>query len=82
MKTSKSINPLIFNYVTPTEPKVIISETNIVYDPIEQIPLYMGGDSGKPSKTGNPYSVRRTDEYNPNTNTQYSYTDDPRHTDD
>lgn len=80
MKTLRNVNPLIANFMVPETPRVVSAEEEIIiYDPLNQITIHMGGKSG-PSRSSDGYKDTR--DYNPSTKTEYRHNDASRYTDD
>lgn len=60
MKQVTTVNPLITNFMTPKTPEVV-SENDIkmIYDPKNQITIYMGGGKSGPSRSYDGYKKTR-----------------------
>ena len=60
MRQVTKVNPLITNFMTPKTPEVV-SENDIkmIYDPKNQITIYMGGGKSGPSRIYDGYKKTR-----------------------
>ena len=80
MKQVTTVNPLITNFMSPRKPEVVsASEIGIIYDPQNQITIYMGGGRSGSSRSNDGYKNTREHTHGANyieRNDAERYTDD------